>query len=208
VSANDVDAEAVAALSEQLAEARERLATAERRARILRTTLAGIEAAEASTMKHVARFLERYMAGDVARLTGDRYRRVRVDEIELRFSVWSPERRDWVDVESLSQGTVDQFYLAARLGLVRQVTQGHRPPLIFDDPFLTFDDDRARRALELLRQTAADMQVIYLTTSERYDAIADRVVVLPAPDGRDAEAGDVAADVAADPATDPPGGAI
>jgi len=30
------------------------------------------------------------------------------------------------------KGTLDQFYLAARLGLVRQVTQDRRPPLVFD----------------------------------------------------------------------------
>ncbi|MFI5253920.1 MAG: ATP-binding protein [Candidatus Limnocylindrales bacterium] len=187
LDANEVDAEAVAALAEQLAEARERLALAERRQRILRTTLAGIDAAEAATMQRVARFLERHMAGDVDHLTGGRYRRVKVDEAELTFSVWSPERGDWVEVERLSQGTIDQFYLAARLGLVRQVTQGRRPPLIFDDPFLTFDDERAQRALGLLRETAADLQVIYLTTSDRYDAIADRVVVLPAPTGKDVD---------------------
>jgi hypothetical protein len=181
LDANEVDAEAVAALSEQLVEARERLAAAERRQRILRTTLAGIDAAEQATMQRVARFLERHMAADVAGLTGGRYRRVRVNEADLTFSVWSPERDDWVDVQNLSQGTLDQFYLAARLGLVRQVTEGHCPPLVFDDPFLTFDDERALRALEMLRETAAELQVIYLTTSERYDTIADRVVVLPAP---------------------------
>jgi uncharacterized protein YhaN len=70
---------------------------------------------------------------------------------------------------------------------VRQVTQERRPPLVFDDPFLTFDDERARQALALLRETAADLQVIYLTTSERYDASADRVVILPAPSGQDEE---------------------
>jgi DNA repair exonuclease SbcCD ATPase subunit len=187
MDANEVDAEVVAALAEQLAEARERLDLAERRQRILRATLAAIDAAETATMQRVARFLERHMATDVARLTAGRYRRVKVDEADLTFSVWSPERGDWVDVQGLSQGTVDQFYLAARLGLVRQVTQERRPPLVFDDPFLTFDDERARQALALLRETAADLQVIYLTTSERYDASADRVVILPAPSGQDEE---------------------
>ena len=70
------------------------------------------------------------------------------------------------------------MYLAARLGLVRLVTGDRRPPLILDDPFVTLDDDRAPRALELLREVAADFQVIYLTTSDRYDALADKVVVL------------------------------
>jgi uncharacterized protein YhaN len=69
------------------------------------------------------------------------------------------------------------------LGLVRQVTQDRRPPLVFDDPFVTFDDDRARRAVGLLRSLASDHQVIYLTCSDRYDSVADAVIALPAPAG-------------------------
>jgi hypothetical protein len=51
---------------------------------------------------------------------------------------------------------------------------------------VTFDDDRARRAFELLRDLAADFQVLYLTPSDRYDARADLVVELPAPIAVDA----------------------
>ena len=181
VKANDVDAEQVAATAEQLAAARDRLLAAERRLRVTRGTLEALDRAVEGTMKKAARFLEKRMATDVARITGGRYRRIRVDENELTFSVWSMERSDWVDVRDLSQGTLDQFYLAARLGLVRQVTRDRRPPMIFDDPFLTFDDGRAREALQLMRETATDLQVIYLTTSDRYDAVADSVIVLEAP---------------------------
>jgi len=137
--------------------------------------------AERSTMRKATRYLEKRMRGDLERLTGARYRRVRVDDATLDIRVFAPERGDWVGVEELSQGTLDQVYLAARLGLVRLVTQDCRPPLVFDDPFVTFDDDRAARAVTILRELAADFQVIYLTTSTRYDALADRVVVLPGP---------------------------
>ena len=188
VEHNPVDAEAVAGWAEGLAEARDRLAADERRARVLRTTLERLDAAEEATMRQAARFLEGWMNGYVARITDGRYRRVRVDEAELAVSVWSPERNDWVPAEQLSQGTRDALYLAARLGLVRQVTQDRRPPLIFDDPFLTLDADRAREAVRLLREIAADHQVIYLTTSDRYDADADLVRALPAPPERDAGA--------------------
>ncbi|HEV7809875.1 MAG TPA: hypothetical protein VGO64_04685, partial [Candidatus Limnocylindrales bacterium] len=61
------------------------------------------------------------------------------------------------------------------------VTGDRRPPLIFDDPFVTLDDSRAMRALELLRDLANDFQVIYLTTSDRYHAAADSVVELDGP---------------------------
>ena len=65
------------------------------------------------------------------------------------------------------------------------MTQDCRPPLVFDDPFVTFDDDRAARAVTILRELATDFQVIYLTTSTRYDALAERVVVLPGPSAID-----------------------
>ncbi len=76
---------------------------------------------------------------------------------------------------------MDLVYLTARLGLVRLVTGDRRPPLILDDPFVTLDDERAARALELLRAVASDFQVIYLTTSDRYDKVAAEVVELPGP---------------------------
>lgn len=181
LEADPVDAERVAALVEGLAAARDRLAAHQRRLRILQITLDALDEAEQATMKKAARFLEQHMNHDVARITGGRYGRVSVDENALSFRVWAPECADWVDLTELSQGTLDQFYLAARLGLVRQVTRDRRPPLLFDDPFVTFDDDRARRGLELLRELAADHQVIYLTSSSRYDGVADKLIVLPGP---------------------------
>ncbi len=181
VEQNPVDAEQVAGEAERLAGWREELAGLQRRARVYQLALDAIVRAERSTMRKATRYLEKRMHGDLERLTGGRYRRVRVDDETLDIRVFAPERGDWVGVEDLSQGTLDQVYLAARLGLVRLVTQDRRPPLVFDDPFVTFDDDRAGRAVAVLRELASDFQVIYLTTSARYDEQADRVVVLPGP---------------------------
>lgn len=188
VEANVVDAEQVAGEAERLAGWREQLAGFERRSRVYQATLGAIERAEQATMRTATRFLEKRMVGDIARITGGRYRRVRVDDRNLAIEVFAPEKGDWVDVSALSQGTLDQVYLAARLGLVRLVTGDRRPPLIFDDPFVTFDDTRAARALDMLHELVGDFQVIYLTTSERYDAAADRVVVLEGPTVVDAGA--------------------
>jgi uncharacterized protein YhaN len=181
VEAATVDAEQVAGAAERLATWREQLGALQRRARVYETTLREIEKAESLTMKTATRYLERRMVGDIDRITGGRYRRVRVDDATLDISVWAPEKGDWVDVRALSQGTLDLVYLAARLGLVRLVTGDRRPPLVFDDPFVTLDDERAARALSTLRDLTTDFQVIYLTTSERYDSVADAVVELPGP---------------------------
>jgi len=185
VEQNPVDAEEVAGMAERLASWKEELAALRRRERVYGRTLQEINSAEQATMQRATRYLERRMAPDVARITGDRYRRVRVDDANFGIDVFSPERDDWVPVTDLSQGTLDTVYLAARLGLVRLVTGDRRPPLIMDDPFVTLDDERAPRALELLREVSADFQVIYLTTSDRYDHLADKVVVLDGPTAAD-----------------------
>ncbi len=181
VEANAVDAEQVAGQAERLAAWREQLAALQRRQRVFAATLEAIDRAEQATMKTATRYLEEHMVRDLAEATGGRYRRVRVDDRTLDIEVHAPEKDDWVPVSSLSQGTVDLVYLIARLGLVRLVTGDRRPPLIFDDPFVTLDDTRATNAVALLRKIAADFQVIYLTTSPRYDASADAVVLLDGP---------------------------
>lgn len=188
VDQNPVDAEEVAALAERLARWTDEFEGLKRRERVYARTLAEINTAEQATMQRATRFLERRMVADIARITDGRYRRVRVSDTDLGIEVMAPERGDWVPVGILSQGTLDVVYLAARLGLVRLVTGDRRPPLVLDDPFVTLDDARAPRALALLRELAADFQVIYLTTSDRYDTLADSVVVLPGPTLVDASA--------------------
>jgi DNA repair exonuclease SbcCD ATPase subunit len=181
VDQNAVDAEEVASHAEHVETWTEQLAALQRRARVYDTTLRALEAAERATIRTATRYLESRMVGDLDQVTGGRYKHVQVDDQDLGIRVFAPELGDWVDVTALSQGTLDIVYLAARIGLVRLVTGDRRPPLVLDDPFVTLDDDRAKRALELLKQISSDFQVIYLTTSTRYDGTADKVTVLPGP---------------------------
>ena len=69
-------------------------------------------------------------------------------------------------IEAVSDGTAEQVLLAARIGLVGFVTGGQLPPLILDDPFAGYDDVRATRSFDLLRQLASGQQIIYLTVVE------------------------------------------
>jgi DNA repair exonuclease SbcCD ATPase subunit len=181
LDANTVDAEQVAAEAERLAAWREELEALRRRERVYSLALAAIVRAETATMKRATRFLESRMRADLPRLTGGRYRAVSIDDATLDIQVRVPETGADVPVARLSQGTFDQVLLAARLGLVRFVLGGGRPPLLLDDPFVTFDPDRAAAALGALRDLTTDFQVILFTTSDQYDAAADAVVMLPAP---------------------------
>ena len=65
----------------------------------------------------------------------------------------------------LSAGTRDQLYFALRLAacIVLLDTRMEKVPLIMDDPFLTYDEERSACAMSLLRELAYERQIILLT---------------------------------------------
>jgi len=68
--------------------------------------------------------------------------------------------------EAVSRGLRDGYRLAARLAILDTLFTREMPPLLLDDPFLSFDDARISDAIALLERAAEDRQVIYLTCSK------------------------------------------
>jgi uncharacterized protein YhaN len=122
--------------------------------------------------------LEEEIEKYISTITHDRYGKVKVDQETLNLSIYSPEKHDYVNVENLSRATIDQIYLAARLGLVKLVCGNKKPPLLLDDPFITFDDNRLEATMELLIEVAKDYQILLFACSDRYDQYADKVIDL------------------------------
>jgi uncharacterized protein YhaN len=98
----------------------------------------------------------------------------------MEIEVWSEEAGKWIRPAEpdLSRGTADLVYLAARVALVDVLAVDARPPLLFDDPFVTFDTERQRRAIAWLRELSRDRQILLFTCNETYTAYADRVIRL------------------------------
>lgn len=175
------DAEQLAGKEELLAEAEEALAAARRQDEVCREALAGLVEARRLAEVPLREVVEKRAGEYLAAATGGRYTRLAVEQETLKLSVWSPEAGDWVEAAEphLSRGTVDLVYLAARLALVTVLTGGKHPPLLFDDPFITFDDHRRSGALALLRELSREYQVFLFTCSRYYDGAADRLIELP-----------------------------
>ncbi len=68
--------------------------------------------------------------------------------------------------EEYSKGSRELFSLAVRLAVADSLYAEEFPPLILDDPFVCFDDERVRRSLELLKRLGAKRQIIYFSCSE------------------------------------------
>ncbi len=81
--------------------------------------------------------------------------------------------REWKDVAQLSEGTRDQLYLALRFVAIEDfVASGSKLPFIADDILQTFDDARARAALEALVELSHHVQVVVLTHHPHVMALA------------------------------------
>ncbi|MGH2458233.1 MAG: ATP-binding protein [Chloroflexota bacterium] len=167
-------------LEERLSEATERKVILERRLEAVRQAIATIDEAKASVMTSVSAQIQPVIGERLARVTAGRYSDARVRSEDLDVTVARPGTDQYIAVNRLSHGTRDQVYLAARLALVDRICNGRQPPLIVDDALASFDDERACRMLDLLRDFARGRQVLLLTWSARYDLLADRVVDLPA----------------------------
>jgi uncharacterized protein YhaN len=103
-------------------------------------------------------------------LTNGAFERLAIDEERSDSSfagirAGAPAESRKVSIEGLSDGTRDQLYLALRLaGVELQIRENQRRvPVVCDDLFVHFDDDRAGSALKALSVLGASTQVIYFT---------------------------------------------
>ncbi len=85
------------------------------------------------------------------------------------------ESNEAIGVKAMSDGTMDQLYLALRLASLETWLQKHEPiPLIVDDILLNFDDQRAMIALATLAELSSMTQVIFFTHHEHLTQMAQQ----------------------------------
>lgn len=176
------EAEALADVEEQLQDAQDAFAVAMKQHGVYRAALDGLQEARRQAEVPVREVVGGRASEYLAILTSGRYRRLEVDEESLQVKVWSDDAGEWLLPEEpyLSRGTVDVVYLSARLALVTVLAEGKRPPLLLDDPFVTFDDQRRAAAATLLRELSKSHQVFLFTCGRHFDAYADRLIDLTA----------------------------
>lgn len=100
----------------------------------------------------------------IGSITGGVYTSLSIDE-NLNAFMNTPTKL--VPMEQVSSGTMDQIYLALRLAAAKLI-QGDREdlPLIFDDSFVLYDDERLRSALRWLAGSYSG-QIIIFTCHQR-----------------------------------------
>ena len=110
------------------------------------------------------------VSGYVSAITEGKYDLAEVDETgKLRVQTEGRE----VLPEALGRGTLEQFYFAFRMAVGSIVTQEEPLPLLLDETFAMYDDDRLRQTLRLL--AANGTQTILFTCQRREQKLLEEL---------------------------------
>jgi len=112
-------------------------------------------------------------------LTLGRYRSLGVDAEDgrPRLSGVQADSATVVPVDGMSEGTIDQLFLALRIAAVEEsVAGGIRLPFLADDLFINYDDDRSAAGFRVLARLAEQTQVLFFTHHEHLAELARKVL--------------------------------
>lgn len=87
--------------------------------------------------------------------------------INANLEVSKEELGNYRDIKLLSSGYRSLIGVCMRMALVEAMYKEEKPFVVFDDPFVYLDDDKASCARKLLDDISMEYQVIYFTCSRR-----------------------------------------
>lgn len=147
----------------------------------IREEIAAIELAQ-ETMKELSMsirdsfglYLNKTASELISGITGGLYTSMSIDE---NLGAFLNTRRKLIPLEQVSSGTADQIYLALRLAAARFIQNGtDSMPLIFDDSFVLYDDDRLRQALRWLSEAYKGQIIIFTCHRRELDILKEEEI--------------------------------
>jgi len=133
--------------------------------KILEYSLAAdfLEKAQINVQQKITPVIENEAREILSEITNNHYKSLRMDEESLDIFVNAPEIDEFVDISYVSQGTKDQIYFTVRTILVDILSNNSNLPLILDDPFHNFDDERLRKTIDVMNKISKNKQIIMMS---------------------------------------------
>lgn len=112
------------------------------------------------------------LSENIKNITNGKYTNVNVnDENGLIVEIQNGE---YIPAERLSIGTIDQLYLSLRISMIEEISK-EKMPIILDEAFAYFDDERLENILKYLTQKYKQHQLIIFTCTNREKNILDKL---------------------------------
>lgn len=110
--------------------------------------------------------LEKNMSEYFQDWTQNRYKGVLIANNWPQIEVTTKDSENISNIEQLSQGTIEQLYLALRMSIVKHLSLNKQLPIFLDDPFVNFDKGRLSETLKCIKNISDNHQTFYFTCHE------------------------------------------
>lgn len=126
-------------------------------------------------MKHnISPKFEQNLCEIIGQITDGKYTNIKMnDDIGLLVEV---ENGEYMPAERLSVGTIDEMYLALRLSTLSEISKENLP-LLFDETFAYFDQNRLKNILYDLQDKNYNHQMILFTCSNREEEMLKQLKI-------------------------------
>lgn len=108
------------------------------------------------------------------KISNEKYKNVRINtngEI-----IVEQENGEYINAENLSIGTIDQLYLSLRLATIKEISKENMP-IILDEAFAYYDDNRLENILKYLSNEYNNKQVVIFTCTNREKEILEKMQI-------------------------------
>lgn len=136
-----------------------------------------LKKAESEAYGRVSPTLSGKASGGIKKITNGRYSTVEITP-DLDVMAKIPETGEVKEIESLSDGTQEQIYFVSRLAMSEVLSGGRKLPLLLDESFVFFDEDRFENSMKLLKDLSKEYQIIIFSLYNAYDRFADNLIHL------------------------------
>lgn len=165
----DESLEKLRVLDERSFELTEKLEKLEYKKELLELSIEKMEDFVKSKRKNTLPLLKKEISQYLSCMTHGKYEEILIDDT-FGMRVYDKDIEDYVDLDSLSMGTIDQIYLAFRLS-ISKIISDKEIPLVLDSHFDSYDDKRLKESLKMLE---SQQQVLIFTSTNREIEILDK----------------------------------
>ena len=166
--------EKITTLKEEYAELQEQQEELEEKNKCLQATKQLLEKAYEKMKNTITPKFTQNLSNMVQKISNGKYQKVSIHEdkgliVEL-------ENGEYIPASLLSIGTIDQLYLSLRLSMIDELSS-EKMPIILDEAFAYYDDDRLENILKFLSDNMKEHQVIIFTCTKREKDILDKLAI-------------------------------
>ena len=164
--------EEIISLKEEYSNLKEQLDIIEEKNKCIQITKELLEKAYEKMKKNVTPKFTQNLSELIKKISNGKYKKVTIHE--EKGLIVELENGEYVPANLLSVGTIDQLYLSLRLAMLNEISK-EKMPIILDEAFAYFDDERLKNSLLFLAEQAKEHQVILFTCTKREKEILDKL---------------------------------